>query len=215
MLKERSTLTDTDKEKLSDGAHKNEEAIKKVRQMGDDAVWRLSELLLHCKDMKFWCVNYDTWTEFLANPDIGIDDSYARRLVRLVIVRKSLEAQKLEVDWSGISATRLTRDWLPCVRVDEKHRVVLNALEALEILEWAKSLSLGDFKVRVSGMKIKKSDVGYVEPKFVRDMLVFVPGTKTVIGSVRTCRANSMAQYVTIRIDNDYAKLPLAMEIQR
>lgn len=209
---ERATLSDDEKTRLAQAAHENEERIQLAKAGIDNAHWALGELLLDSRDRKLWMVQNSTWGSFLASPEIGIEETTARRLVRLFIVRKALEAAGYQIDWSGISATRLTRDWLPCVRLDEKFRVVLNHKEVVELLEMARTLSLGDFKEMIRQKKIQEQK-DIPEPVFKKDMLV-LNSENQPIGMVSGARATESVNYVTIRIDNANARLPMKIEIR-
>jgi len=213
MTVETATLTEAEKENLAEAAHHNEQQIKRMKDALSGANWVLGDLLLTNRDKKLWQVQHDTWTGFLASPDIGIEDTTARRLVRLTIARTAIDKGTPGVNWEGISATRLMRVWLPCVKMDEKYRVVTNVKEALDLLEAVRSLSLGDFAELLRQKKIERT-TDKPESPFKKDMIVFGPDGKNAIGSVSGCRATTTAQYVTIRIDHKDAVLPIKMEIR-
>ena len=211
---EAATLTETEKEALAEAAHHNEQQIQRVKDAMSGANWVLGDLLLTNRDKRLWEVNHSTWTGFLASPEIGIEDTTARRLVRLTIARTSIDKGTPGVNWEGISATRLMRAWLPCVKMDEKYRVVTNVKEALELLEAVRSLSLGDFSELLRQKKLERVK-DTPDPVFAKDMIVFGEDGKNAIGAVSGVRATTTAQYVTIRLDHAYAKLPIKMEIKQ
>lgn len=213
MAVEKATLTEAEKEQLAEAAHQNEQQIKRCKDAMSGANWVLGELLLTNKDKKLWMVQNQSWTGFLASPEIAIEDTTARRLVRLTIARTSIDKGTPGVNWDGISATRLMRVWLPCVKMDEKYRVVTNVKEALELLEACRTLSLGDFNELLRGKKIEK-ETDTPDPAYKKDMIVFGEDGKTAIGNVSGVRATTTAQYVTIRLDHAQAKTPIKMEIK-
>lgn len=211
-MPEKAYFTEEQKEKISESAHKNVERIQGVKDVMSQTFWELGDALLENKDLNYWQVNHDTWKSFLASPEIDIQSSTARRLIRLMIVRKSLEAQKADVDWEGLSETKLTRHWLPCVKVDMKYRVVKNKDEAVELLNAVKALSITDFKNMIHDKKVEQTkDEEKIEP-LIKEGPVWVNGV--MAGYVKRIKADHDYHYFAMKIENEFIQLPFQIEVK-
>ena len=211
-MPEKAYFTEEQKAKLAEPAHKNEERIRSVKDVMSQTFWELGDALLENKDLGYWQVNHETWKSFLASPEIDIQSSTARRLIRLLIVRKSLEAQKADADWEGLSETKLTRHWLPCVKVDMKYRVVKNKDEAIELLNALKTLSLTDFKNMIHDKKVEQTpDEDKVAPK-IQEGPVWVNGV--MAGYVKRIKADKEYHYFSMKIENEFVQLPFQIEVK-
>ena len=97
-------------------AFENHQCIIKTKKLMGEALLTFAGYLKDAKDNNYYGeLGYESWNLYLSDPDIGIDGSRARRLIRLVNIKNALEASGAQVDFNEISEGRLTRLLLPCV----------------------------------------------------------------------------------------------------
>lgn len=201
-------------EEFAKEAHENHNALLSAKRLMGQSLLAFCNYLREMKSKEYYLCYADTWYEYLADPDIGIDDTRARRLIRLVTIKEALETSSgNEVDIAEISESRLTRDILPCIKFDEKKGEIKNEEEVKELLDSARSMGNNDWIAEVAKHKPTAGGKKAVEA-LIADGPVKNPDGD-VVGYISSVKANEDCHFLKVKIDNSWIpEGPLVLHIQ-
>lgn len=192
---------DLDDPAFNSAAHEHHQALVAAKRLMGQSLMAFCTHLREMKVHKYYLAHAESWYEYLAQPDVGIDNTRARRLIRLVTVKEALEkGDNQELDISDISEGRLTRGVLPCIKFDEKKGVVKNEEEVKELLDKARSLGHNDWEAEVAKHKPTAGGKKQVEARISDGPIKNPEGT--IIGHIISVKANEENHYLHIRINN-------------
>jgi hypothetical protein len=184
-------------------AHENHQNLQLAKSLMGQALLKFAELLRESYEQEYYKAYSDSWDQYLSTPEISMDSSRARRLIRLSKIRDALEAQTGKpVELEDIAEYRLTRHLLPCVDFDEESGKIKNLDEVHELIEKARSLGHEDFEAEVGDHKTKSVQGGLMEKRIQEGNIKDVDGN--IIGKITSVYANEKNHYVKLRIDNAY-----------
>jgi len=190
-------------EKLAIIANKHHQALVQCKKLMGQSMMEFCKHLREIKDKELFRFYAGSWYEYLSMPEIGLDDTRARRLIRLINVKDAMEKQLgTEVNFDEIAEARLTRDILPCVQYNEETGEIKNIKTAETLLDQARSLGHEDWQAEVEK---KKPRVG---GKKACEVLIEAPCMVTnekgsPIGQLVSVSANDENHYLKIRIANE------------
>ena len=201
-------------EKLATIADKHHQALVQCKKLMGRA---LIEFCIHLREIRekdLFRFYADSWYEYLSMPEIGLDDTRARRLIRLINVKDAMEKQLgTKVNFDEIAEARLTRDLIPCIQYDEEKGEVKNIKVAETLLDQARSLGHEDWQAEVEKKKPR------VAGKKATEVMIEAPcmitnAAGTPIGQVVSVKANDENHYLKIRIGNEnISDRPLIIKI--
>lgn len=206
-------------EALGQVAHEHHQALVQCRKIMGQALLEFCSHLKAIRDQelyKFYA--HDTFKEYLATPEVDIDDSRARRLIQLIETKDRLEKQLGHtVDIEGIPEYRLTRGLLPCLDVDRKTGEIKNIEVAEELIEQARTLGCNDWSAEVERKKLDRPGGGGKRP--IPELLIeanamLVNAENNPIGVVVTARADETHHTLKIKIDNGYITDDMVIRIK-
>ena len=166
----------------------------------------LLEYCFHLREIKekeYFKFYAESWYEYLSMPEIALDDTRARRLIRLVNVKEAMETQlSRHLNLEEISEARLTRDLLPCIDYDEEKGEIKNPKKVEELIDQARTLGHEDWQAEVSKAKPRVGGKKAQETQIATGALKDDKGN--IIGQVVSVRANEENHYINIRIQNSW-----------
>ena len=190
-------------EKLAVIADKHHQALVECKKLMGQSMMEFCKHLREIKDKELFRFYAQSWYEYLSMPEIGLDDTRARRLIRLINVKDAMEKQLgTDVNFDEISEARLTRDLLPCIQYNEETGEIKNIKVAETLIDQARSLGHEDWQAEVEK---KKPRVG---GKKACEVLIEAPSVITnekgsPIGQLVSVSANDENHYLKIRIANE------------
>jgi len=193
----------TDDEKLAVVANKHHQALVECKKLMGQSMIEFCRHLREIKEKELFRFYANSWYEYLSMPEIGMDDTRARRLIRLINVKDAMEKQLgRDVNFDEIAEARLTRDLLPCINYDEEKGEIKNIKSAEELLDQARTLGHEDWQAEVEKKKPR------VAGRKAAEVLIEAPSPVTddknnVIGQLVSVSANDENHYLRIRIANE------------
>jgi hypothetical protein len=193
----------SDEKKL---AHNNHQTLVQCKRLMGEALLRFADALRESREKGYYRFYNESWKAYLSDPDIGVDDSRARRLIKLSKVKAVIEQQLgREVNFNEISEGRLCRNILPCIKLNEKIPEIENAEDVEGLLEKARTLGHDDFEAEIADYKTSQGgggDAPPVEKRIAEGPIQNEDGD--TIGRITAVYANDKTHYLKVRIDNAY-----------
>jgi hypothetical protein len=189
-------------EKLATLADKHHQALVQCKKLMGQSMLEFCRHLREIKDKELFKFYAESWYEYLSMPEIALDDTRARRLIRLINVKEAMEKQLgRNINIEEIAEARLTRDLLPCIQYDEETGEVKNVKAAETLLDQARTLGHEDWQAEVEKKKPK------IAGKKASEVLIEAgPVTDekgNIIGQLISVGANEENHYLRIRIANE------------
>jgi hypothetical protein len=184
-------------------ADKHHRALVECKKLMGKSLLEYCFHLREIKEKEYFKFYAESWYEYLSMPEIALDDTRARRLIRLVNVKEAMETQlSRHLNLEEISEARLTRDLLPCIDYDEEKGEIKNPKKVEELLDQARTLGHEDWQAEVSKAKPRVGGKKAKETQIATGALKDDKGN--IIGQIVSVRANEENHYVNLRIQNSW-----------
>ena len=215
VVKERSEISKVQKEvpkeaqkslpdeKLAVLADKHHQALVQCKKLMGQSLIEFCKHLREIQEKDLFRFYAQSWYEYLARPEVGLDDTRARRLIRLINVKDAMEKQLgSDMNFDEIAEARLTRDLLPCIQYDEEKGEVKNIKVAETLLDQARTLGHEDWQAEVEKKKPRVGGKKAIEVQIEAPQVV-TNAAGTPIGQLVSVKANDENHFLKIRIANE------------
>jgi hypothetical protein len=196
-------IINNSEDQLATLANRHHQALVQCKKLMGQSMLEFCIHLREIKSKELFRFYANSWYEYLSMPEVGLDDTRARRLIRLINVKDAMEKQlDRPVNFDEISEARLTRDLLPCIQYDEDTGKIKNIKSAEELLDQARNLGHEDWQAEVEKKKPR------VAGKKASEVLIEAPApvmdnNGNPIGHLISVSANEENHYLRIRIANE------------